>query len=127
MGMNVAIVDDEQSLCRALARLLRSAGLHPHTFLSAEEFLASPLQGAFGCLLLDVQLGAMSGPELHKRMLEHGDCTPIVYMTAQDEPEAEAEARRLGCAGFFRKTESGTRIIERLREIGCESRARECR
>jgi FixJ family two-component response regulator len=119
MDMNVAIIDDEESLCRALERLLRSAGLHPHTFLSAEEFLASPWQGAFGCLLLDVQLGGMSGPELHQRMLDHGDRTPIIYMTAQDEPRAEAEAKRLGCAGFFRKTEPGARLIEQLREIQC--------
>jgi FixJ family two-component response regulator len=124
MDMNVAIIDDEESLCRALERLLRSAGLRPHTFLSAEEFLASPLQGAFGCLLLDVQLGGMSGPELHQQMLVRGDRTPIVYMTAQDEPIAEAEAKRLGCAGFFRKTESGARLIERLREIARSLRVR---
>jgi FixJ family two-component response regulator len=118
MTMSIAIVDDDESLCRSLSRLLRHAGFQATAFLSAEEFLASPVQRRFGCLLLDVQLGGMSGPELHRRLLESGDRTPVIYITAQDNPEAAAEARRIGCAGFFRKSDPGIQIVDTLRKLG---------
>jgi FixJ family two-component response regulator len=119
--MSVAIVDDDESLCRSLSRMLRQAGFRPSAFLSAEEFLASPVQSRFGCLLLDVQLTGMSGPELHRRLLEAGDRTPVIYITAQDDPAAAAEAQRIGCVGFFRKSDPGIRIVEALRKLGCET------
>jgi FixJ family two-component response regulator len=121
MAMTVAIIDDDEGLCRSVARLLSVAGVDARAFVSAEEFLASPSQRRFGCLLLDIQLTGMSGPELHRRILEAGIRTPVIYITAYDDPAAEAEARRIGCAGFFKKSDPGMTIIERLRELERES------
>jgi FixJ family two-component response regulator len=121
MAMTVAIIDDDETLGRSVARLLSVAGMDARAFVSAEEFLASPSQRRFGCLLLDIQLTGMSGPELHRRMLEAGDRRPVIYITAHHDPAAEAEARRLGCAGFFKKSDPGMTIIERLRELERES------
>jgi FixJ family two-component response regulator len=118
----VAVIDDDASLCRSLARLLQLSGFQAITFQSAEEFLADPLRNHFACLLLDVQLGGMSGLEMHGKLLEAGNHTPVVYLTAFDDPRAMAEAQKLGCEGFFRKTDAGHEILESVRRLTAGSR-----
>ena len=101
--MKVAIVDDDESVGRSISRLLLAAGMRPSAFSSAEEFLSARPSG-IDCLLLDIRLGAgMSGPELHRRLLDEGDRTPVIYHTASMDPKVEAAARRMGCAAFIRK------------------------
>ena len=111
----VAVIDDDASLCRSLARLLQVSGFQAITFESAEQFLADPMRKHFGCLLVDIQLGGMSGIELHGKLLEEGNRTPVVYITAFDDPRAKAEAVRLGCAGYYRKTDAGPEILDTVR------------
>jgi FixJ family two-component response regulator len=113
----VAVIDDDESLCRSLARVLREAGFQAITFPSAEDFLEDPLRGHFGCLLVDVQLGGMTGIAMHGQLKAEGDATPVVYITAFDDPRAKAEAQRLGCAGYFRKSAAGVDIIETVRRV----------
>jgi FixJ family two-component response regulator len=122
--IRIAIVDDDESLCRSLARLLRQAGFHPESFHSAEEFLATPGRARFECLVVDIQLGGMSGMALHQRLLADKDRTPVVYITAHDDPAARTEALGQGGAAFFRKTDAGTEIIEVLRRVSCAGHAR---
>ena len=57
---------------RAFARLLRAAGLKPHLYESAEQFLADPEWADFGCVVLDIQLGGMSGVELAAALADEG-------------------------------------------------------
>jgi len=111
----IAVIDDDASLCRSLARLLQHAGFQAITFESAEQFLADPLRDHFGCLLVDIQLGGMTGIEMHRKLIEAGNRTPVIYITAFDDPRARAEAAGLGCAGFFRKNDAGTEILEKVR------------
>lgn len=113
----VAVVDDDASLCRSLARLLRLSGYQVITYESAEQFLADPLRTHFGCLLVDIQLGGMSGIEMHGKLLEEGNRTPVIYITAFDDPRAHEEAARLGYAGYFRKTDAGNDILEAVRKV----------
>lgn len=113
----VAVIDDDPSLCRSLARLLHLSGFQVITFESAEQFLADPLRSHFGCLLVDVQLGGMSGTEMHGKLLEQDNLTPVVYITAFDDPRAREAAERLGCAGYYRKTDAGPAIVETVRRI----------
>lgn len=113
----VTIVDNDESLCRSLSRLLRTAGFQPITFLSAEEFLADPVRSHFACLPVDIQFGGMSGIEMHWRLVAQGSRTPIIFITAYDDPAARTEALQTGCAGFFRKTDIGTQIIEAIRRV----------
>ena len=107
----VAVVDDDPSLCRSFSRLLRLAGYEPSAFLSAEDFLAEGERGGFACLLLDIQLGGMSGIELQRAMSARGDPTALIFVTAHDEPALRAEAMQAGCAGFFSKSDDGERIL----------------
>jgi FixJ family two-component response regulator len=115
--MSVAIVDDDESVRRSMVRLLRAAGFRTTAFQSADEFLAVPLPGDFGCLVFDIQLRGTSGFDLHRQLRARGDTTPVIYITGREDPVAEAQARRLGCAGFFGKLDAGRGIIEVLREI----------
>ena len=113
----VAVVDDDESVCRSFGRLLRAAGLQPITYASAESFLADTKHPQFGCLVLDIQLGAMSGIELAQRLVAEGGHTPIIFITAHDDPEARAEAEATGCAAYFRKTDSGAEVLEAIRRV----------
>jgi FixJ family two-component response regulator len=113
----VAIVDDDESMCRSFSRLLQQAGFHPVSFTSAEEFLADPLREHFGCVLVDIQLAGISGLELHRALLARGVRTPVIYITAQDDPAVVEEALTSGCAAFFRKTDAGPDIIAAIRRV----------
>jgi FixJ family two-component response regulator len=111
----VAIVDDDESLCRSLGRLLRAAGFQPITYLSAEAFLEDRKHPQFDCLVLDVQLRGMSGIELKQKLTESGSTTPVIFITAHDDPDAREEAMAAGCVNYFRKNDSGSEVLDAIR------------
>ena len=111
----VAVVDDDEDLCRSLGRLLRASGIHPVTYRSAEAFLSDTKHPQFDCLVLDIQLDGMSGVELARELASKGGRTPLIYLTAHDSPEVRAMAEAAGCAGYFRKTDSGAELLEAIR------------
>lgn len=111
----VAVVDDDGSVCRAFSRLLRVAGFQPVTYNSAEALLQDSKRPRFDCLVLDIQLPGMSGLELGERLQAVRDLTPIVFITAHDDPHARSRALALHCAGYFRKTESAEVVLEAIR------------
>ena len=113
----IGIIDDDESLCRSLARLLRQSGFNPYIFLSAKDFLASAERAQLACLLIDIQLGEVSGIDLHRQLLAEGDATPVIYITAHTDPAVRAEALSLGCAGYFLKSEAASAIIDVLRRV----------
>jgi len=113
----VAVVDDDENLCRSLGRLLRATGIQPITYASAEAFLADTKHPQFDCLVLDIQLGGMSGIELAQELLAKGAHIPFIYLTAHDDPEVRAKAESVGCAAYFRKTDSGTELLEAIRKV----------
>ena len=111
----VAVVDDDESLCRSMSRLLRAAHLQPIMYPSAEAFLADTKRPKFDCLVLDIQLKGMSGLDLSLRLSAVKDLTPVVFITAYDDPEVRAQAETSGCAGYFRKTDSGADVLVAIR------------
>jgi FixJ family two-component response regulator len=111
----VAVVDDDESLCRSMSRLLRAAHLQPIMYPSAEAFLADTKRPKFDCLVLDIQLKGMSGLDLSRRLSAVNDLTPVVFITAYDDPEVRAQAEASGCAGYFRKTDSGADVLVAIR------------
>ena len=117
----IAVIDDDESHCRSLTRLLQQSGFHAITYLSAEEFLGDALRTHFDCLLVDVQLGGMSGIDMHAKLVEQGDRTPVIYLTAFDDPLVRARANEMGCAGYFRKTDAGSEILAALHRVTSHS------
>jgi FixJ family two-component response regulator len=113
----VAVVDDDEAVCRSFVRLLRAAGMQPIPYLSAEAILADTKRPRFGCLLLDIQLGGISGIELAQRLVAESRRIPVVFITAHDDPEARALAKAVGCAAYFRKTDSGKEVLDAIRRV----------
>jgi FixJ family two-component response regulator len=111
----VAVVDDDENLCRSFSRLLRAGGIQPITYASAEAFLADAKHPQFECLVLDIQLGGMSGIELAQRLVAEGGHTPIIFITAHDDPKTRAEAEAAGCTAYFRKSDSGAEVLDAIR------------
>jgi FixJ family two-component response regulator len=108
----IAVVDDDESFCRSLSRLLRAAHYQTVLYSSAETFLADAKRPRFDCLLLDVALGGISGIELGRRLAAVGWTTPIIYITAHDDAKTREEARATGCFAFVGKVEPSDVLLE---------------
>jgi FixJ family two-component response regulator len=79
----VFVVDDDESVRESLPDLLQELGFDAEAFGSAEEFLASRAGARASCLILDVSMPGMSGPELHRELEQRGLGIPTIFITAQ--------------------------------------------
>jgi len=111
---HVVVVDDDESFSRAIERLLRASGFESFVCTSAEAFLQDTTHPAPDCLVLDVHLPGMSGPDLCRRLTDLGKGTPVIFVTAHDEPEIREEACRVGCAAYFCKPVRGQLLLEAI-------------
>lgn len=99
----VAIVDDDESVRESLPDLLRQLGFAARAFASADEFLSSKDMLRTQCLLLDVCMPGMSGPELQQELVSRGVQVPIVFITARaDESVRERLMQRGAAACLFK-------------------------
>lgn len=78
----VSVVDDDESVREALPDLLRELGFRAEAFASAEEFLASDRGTEADCLILDVAMPGMTGPELHRKLTHQRVFVPVIFITA---------------------------------------------
>lgn len=111
----VAIVDDDASVRRALARILVAAGLRVETFASALEYLAARRSGAPACLVLDVHLGGMTGFELHDHLVALGADERIIFVTAHEDVSSADLARHSGGGAYLRKPFDGDSLLTLVR------------
>jgi FixJ family two-component response regulator len=110
----VFVVDDDESVCRALKRLIKSAGLMVRSFTSAEEFLNQGCQNVPGCLVLDVRMPGMSGLELQQKLLESGSLMPIIFISAHEDPQAYKQAMENGASAFLQKPFEDKMILDAI-------------
>lgn len=99
----VFVIDDDESICRSLRRLMQSAGFHVRTFLSGNDFLNQGYQNMPGCILLDVRMPEMDGLELQKRLNGSGCQMPIIFMSAHQDTETREKALQAGAIAFLQK------------------------
>jgi FixJ family two-component response regulator len=99
----VVVIDDDESVCRAVGRLLRSAGHCARTFGSAEEFLQAGGPSVPSCLILDVHLPGLSGPQLWAQLKSEGRLIPAVYISADSDSRLRDAAMRAGAIAFLLK------------------------
>jgi FixJ family two-component response regulator len=106
----VAVVDDGESIRKALQRLLRASDLEADTFASAQDFLASLQHGRLpDCLVLDLQMPGTSGLDLQRQVTGAGLHLPIVVITGHDQPGMQARCLAAGARAYLRKPlEAGT-------------------
>jgi FixJ family two-component response regulator len=107
----VAIVDDEMVMRKAVVRLLRASGFATRDYASAEAFLDCPAGRESACLVLDINLGGMSGIELRRQLKASGSKLPVIFITAIDQPATQREAMEAGCIGYLPKPFAGNVLI----------------
>ena len=112
---DIAIVEDDASMCTALERLLRVAGFRVITFPSAEEFLGRPQEERIGCLVLDIHLSGMTGFDLEEQLRASGCGTPVIFITAHDDVPTRERARKAGAAGYLRKPFDRAELLQAIR------------
>ena len=110
----VAVVDDDPGIRKSLHGLLSKFGYAVYTYESAEAFLDVARTSSANCLVLDIQLGDISGIELGRELAAAGLSFPIVFMTHLDDAAIEEQATRLGCVAYLRKPFSADVLIEAI-------------
>jgi len=117
----VDIVDDDESVRRALWRLLNSVGVKSHTFGSARSYLDSADLESADCLLLDLHLPEMSGIELLEHLREVAPTLHVICMTGRDEPEVDQRLAAAGISGCLRKPFDQAELFAALASVMARS------
>jgi FixJ family two-component response regulator len=99
----IAIVDDDEYARAGLRTLLESRGHRAAAFASAEEYLASDVRASTSCLILDVHLSGMSGPDLQAHLIAEGRCPRTIFVTGRFEEQVRKRAIEAGALGYFIK------------------------
>ncbi|MBV9211349.1 MAG: response regulator [Acidobacteria bacterium] len=110
----VSIVDDDESVRESLPDLLREFGFAARTFSSAEEFLASDYIEQTNCLLLDIAMPGMSGPDLQHELRVRRQEIPIVFITAQRDEAVRSRLIAQGAVECLFKPFSETALLDAL-------------
>jgi FixJ family two-component response regulator len=99
----IAVVDDEDAVCKAVVRVLRAAGYAARGFVSGQEFLTSWHFDRPDCLILDLQMPDISGTEVLQALTVAGAQFPVIIITAHDSPSLAEECRQRGAAAYLCK------------------------
>jgi FixJ family two-component response regulator len=112
----IFIVDDAMEVRKSLSRLLKIAGYRVQTFESAESFLKFDDGEAPGCLLLDVRMEGLSGPDLQHALANTGSIRPIVFLTGQGDVQTSVHAMKKGAVDFLTKPVDDMRLFAAVEE-----------
>jgi len=99
----VLLIDDEAEVREGVSRLLRAVGWKAEVFASAEEFITRLPFAGVGCLVLDVSMPGMTGPELHDRLRETDSAFPIIYLTGRCDIATSVQAMKWGALDVLEK------------------------
>ncbi len=110
----VSIVDDDESVRESLPDLLKQFSLAAHVFSSAEEFLASDYIGQTRCLMLDVAMPGMNGPDLQRELMRRKLAIPIIFITGTTDMTIRPQLIEQGAVECLFKPFSDTALLEAL-------------
>jgi FixJ family two-component response regulator len=110
----VSVVDDDESVRESLPDLVRELGFAVEAFSSAEAFLASAALAQTRCLILDIAMPGMTGPELQRELTRRGQPIPIVFITAQSDDAIRRRVLAQGAVACLFKPFSETALLEAL-------------
>lgn len=110
----VSIIDDDESLRESLPDLLEMFGLATETFCSAEEFLASDGISRTQCLILDISMAGMSGPELQQDLIRRKIKIPIIFITGHLDEALQSRLIERGAIACLIKPFSDAAMHEAL-------------
>ena len=112
VGSLVSVVDDDESVRESLPDLLRELGFEVEAFSSGEEFLASECVGETKCLILDIAMPGMSGPDLQRELTHRGLEIPIVFITANRDETVRPSLLKQGAVECLFKPFSDTALLD---------------
>jgi FixJ family two-component response regulator len=112
MPANIYIVDDDESVCRALKTLLMTYDFEVKTFNSAQAFFDSVSNNEPGCLLLDIHMPGIDGWETQRRILDSGSKRHVIFISAEKKDDATARAIKVGAVGFLQKPVNGQSLVD---------------
>ena len=118
----VYVVDDDEGVRRALARLIRSVGLETQAFPSAESFLEQPLLDRPACLILDLRLRGPSGLDLQAELGQRQQAVPIIFISGHGTVPASVRAMKGGALDFLQKPFDRDELLERVQQALARSR-----
>src|SRR5262249_30075084 len=108
----IHIVDDDASFRTALERRLRKAGYEVATYPSAQQLLDRlPNEGELGCILLDVRIPGLSGPQLQTRLIERGSTMPIIFLTGYADVPTTVKTIKAGAEDFLTKPVTSVQLL----------------
>lgn len=110
----IAIVDDEESVRKALSRLLRAAGFGVEAYASGADFLRAVEQRPPHCVVLDLRMPHVSGFDVQRALKQADAQVPVVIITGDDSPESRADALGLGAKAYLRKPVDDTMLIDAI-------------
>lgn len=108
----IFIVDDDESVCRALKVLLMTFDFEVKTFHSAESFFKAVSSDDPGCLLLDIHMSGTDGWAMQKKILASGSMRPVIFISAEKRENAEDRALSVGAVGFLQKPFDGQTLVD---------------
>jgi FixJ family two-component response regulator len=111
----LSVVDDDESMRESLPDLIKEFGFAARSFSSAEEFLSSGSVDETNCLILDIAMPGMSGPELHQELKRRGDRIPVIFITGQKDERIRARVFEQGAAGFLLKPFSDAALLAAIK------------
>ncbi len=112
----IFIVDDDPSVRKSLLRLIRSGGWHVEAFACAQEFLARPAFPGTGCLILDVRMPGMMGPELCNVLAARNVTLPVIFLTGSAGLPEDLDPWRAGAVNFLVKPVDAEKLLEAVRQ-----------
>ena len=110
----VFVVDDDESVCKALKRLMKSVGIKARTLSSAEDFLNQGCHNVPGCLILDVRMPGVNGLELQEELVKSGSTMPIIFISAHEDTPVREQAMKAGAIAFLKKPFEDQILIEKV-------------
>jgi FixJ family two-component response regulator len=119
----VTVVDDDESVAESLPDLLGELGYDTEAFSSAEDFLASDPEGRTQCLILDINMPGMTGPELQRELSRRGSKIPIIFITAYADDAMRPALLAQGAVECLFKPFSEAELLAALRAALHGSRA----
>jgi FixJ family two-component response regulator len=111
----LSVVDDDESMRESLPDLIKEFGFAARAFSSAEEFLSSGSIDETSCLILDIAMPGMSGPELHQELKRRGEEIPTIFITGQKDETVRARVLKQGAAGFLLKPFSDEALLAAIK------------
>jgi FixJ family two-component response regulator len=119
----VYIVDDDEAVRIGLRRQLESAGYDVKIFASADDFLANKLEDKCSCLILDVKMPGLSGPDLHRRLVEEKSLLPVIFLSGHADVPGSVEAMKRGAVDILLKPADDATLLRTVAAALEKSRA----